>query len=123
MSGKTALIVDDSNLARMMTRKIFVTHFNDWTLLDAKDGNEALEKMKEITVHLALIDFNMPGMNGLELAEKIREINQDVPIVLVTANIQERMSQRAEAMGIGFIKKPIDQVKISEILASGKIES
>ncbi|MBF0369687.1 MAG: response regulator [Magnetococcales bacterium] len=116
MDKKTAMIVDDSSLARMMVRKIFATNFKEWNLIEAKNGDEALNKISEVSLDLALIDFNMPGMNGIELAEKLMTQKTDVVIHLVTANIQERMRMRAESMGIGFIKKPVSVDKIKTIL-------
>ncbi|MEO5377287.1 MAG: response regulator [Magnetococcus sp. DMHC-6] len=116
MNQKTALIVDDSSLARMLVRKLFSTNFKEWHLLEAKDGDEALLKLESTPIHLALIDFNMPGMDGLQLAEKILNRHPRLPTYLVTANIQERMKIRAESMGIGFVKKPVDQQKIKELI-------
>lgn len=116
MDKKKALIVDDSSLARMMVRKFFLDGFKDWDLLEAKDGQDALEKIGEQKLHLALIDFNMPGMNGIDLSEKLLEKQPGLAIHLVTANVQERMQLRAESMGIGFIKKPISQDKIIEAM-------
>lgn len=118
MDKKTALIVDDSSLARMMVKKIFGTEFQDWELLEAQNGAEALVKIAGVRLHLALIDFNMPGMNGIDLAEQIMGQQSNLPIYLVTANIQERMRLRAEAMGIGFIKKPVSQEKIAGLIAT-----
>ncbi|MBF0272483.1 MAG: response regulator [Magnetococcales bacterium] len=115
MDKKTVLIVDDSSLARMMVRKIFATKFTEWNLIEAKDGEEALN-LSDTPLHLALLDFNMPGMNGIELAEKLMVKHPRMAVYLVTANIQDRMHQRAESMGIGFIKKPIADGKIADIL-------
>ncbi|MBF0147429.1 MAG: response regulator [Magnetococcales bacterium] len=116
MEKKKALIVDDSSLARMMVRKFFTEGFKDWDLLEAKDALEALEKAEGLPLQLALVDFNMPGMNGIDLAEKLLEKQPGLSIHLVTANIQERMQLRAESIGIGFIKKPISQEKISDAM-------
>ncbi|MEO5332161.1 MAG: response regulator [Magnetococcus sp. YQC-5] len=116
MDSKTALIVDDSSLARMMVRKIFSTRFPEWRLVEAKDGEEALA-MDGIGPKIALLDFNMPGMNGIELAEKLMAKHPGLTVYLVTANIQERMQQKADSMGIGFIKKPIAEEKIVDLLA------
>ncbi|MBF0109488.1 MAG: response regulator [Magnetococcales bacterium] len=113
MTKMKALIVDDSSLARMMVRKIFADGFKDWELLEAKDGQEALEKTEGVALDLALVDFNMPGMNGIDLAERLLRKQPGLSIHLVTANIQERMQQRAESIGIGFIKKPVNQDKIT----------
>lgn len=113
MEKKKALIVDDSSLARMMVRKFFSDGFKDWELMEAKDAQDALEKTEGVFLHLALIDFNMPGMNGIDLSEKMLEKQPGLTIHLVTANIQESMQLRAESIGIGFIKKPIDLAKIN----------
>ncbi|MEO5339831.1 MAG: response regulator [Magnetococcus sp. MYC-9] len=115
MDQKTVLVVDDSSLARMMVRKIFSTRFPDWRLLEAKNGEEALA-MDGSGLQIAMVDFNMPGMNGIELAEKLMIQHPDMAVYLVTANIQERMQQKADSMGIGFIKKPVTEEKISDIL-------
>ncbi|MBF0184421.1 MAG: response regulator [Magnetococcales bacterium] len=115
MNKKRVLLVDDSSLARMMVRKIVTTRFPDWELVEAKDGAEALS-LAETTLHLALLDFNMPGMNGIELAEILMIKYPGVALYLVTANIQERMQQKADALGIGFIKKPIAENKLMEIM-------
>ena len=114
MGKKRALVVDDSSLALMMVRKIFTTRFPDWELIEARNGDEALQVGGE--VHMALLDFNMPGMNGIELAEKLMIKYPQVALYLVTANIQERMQQKADALGIGFIKKPISESKLLEIM-------
>ncbi|MBF0621406.1 MAG: response regulator [Magnetococcales bacterium] len=116
MSNQTAIIIDDSSLARMMVRKIFATSMADWTLLEAANGDEALALMADKSVDLALVDFNMPGMNGIDLAERMMETAPSMSIHLVTANIQERMRIRAESMGLGFIKKPINAAKVAEIM-------
>ncbi|MBF0098457.1 MAG: response regulator [Magnetococcales bacterium] len=114
MGKKRVLVVDDSSLALMMVRKIFASRFPDWEMIEAKNGDEALTVVGE--VHLALLDFNMPGMNGIELAEKLMIKYPGVALYLVTANIQERMQQKADAMGIGFVKKPISEHKLVEIM-------
>ncbi|MBF0144298.1 MAG: response regulator [Magnetococcales bacterium] len=123
METKIALVVDDSSLARMMVRKIFETHFRDWSLVEARDAGEALQRFEEMTLHLALVDFNMPGMNGLDLAEKMRGKHPGLPVHLVTANIQESMRERCEVAGIGFIEKPVDPGKLGVIMAGLAVTS
>ncbi|QWR77546.1 response regulator transcription factor [Candidatus Magnetomonas plexicatena] len=123
MSQKTILIVDDSSLARMMVKNIISQTFSDWAIVEAATGQDGLSHVKDRSVSLALIDFNMPGMNGIDLAAKLMELVPNISIHLVTANIQETMRQRAEAMGIGFIKKPVskdDIVRVIGALEGGK---
>lgn len=116
MSSKKAIIVDDSKLACLMVRKIFSASFKDWELLEATNGDDALAKTAGLSIQLALVDFNMPGMNGVDLAKELRAKQPELAIYLVTANVQEPMRQRAESEGLGFIAKPISSEKISELI-------
>ncbi len=119
MDQKIVLIVDDSSLARMMMKNIIIQSFPQWTILEAKNAEECLAHVKDNKVALALLDFNMPGMNGIDLAAELMDIQPDLSIHIVTANIQEKMKLRADAMGIGFIRKPVSLEKLSEAMAAG----
>jgi two-component system, chemotaxis family, chemotaxis protein CheY len=105
----TVLIVDDSRLSRMMIRTFITQAHPDWTIIEASNGQEALEKTAAQTVDLMTIDLNMPGMDGLTLATRLKHNHPAASITLVTANIQESVRQRAEAAGMGFIAKPITE--------------
>lgn len=116
MPQKAILIVDDSSLARMLLKNIVTQAFPHWLIVEAPNAEACLEKIKTQPVAAALLDFNMPGINGIDLAAKLMESDPKMSIHLVTANIQDMMRQRAEAMGIGFIKKPVSKDDIVKIL-------
>jgi two-component system, sensor histidine kinase and response regulator len=81
-------------------------------LLEARSGNEALEALLKHDIALALVDVNMPGMDGFELAELMRgsERTKHVPIIFLTATAPERkrMFQGYEAGAVDFLFKPVD---------------
>lgn len=81
-------------------------------LLRAKSGNEALELLLENEVALALVDVQMPGMNGFELAELMRgtERTRRVPIIFLTAGTTDRQRRFRgyEAGAVDFLQKPIE---------------
>lgn len=81
-------------------------------LIEARSGNEALEALLANDIALALLDVNMPGMDGFELAELMRgsERTRHVPIIFLTAAVQERgrVFQGYEAGAVDFLFKPID---------------
>ena len=108
----TVLIVDDSRLSRMMIRAFITQAHPDWTIIEAGNGQEALEKTATQTVDLMTIDLNMPGMDGLTLATQLQHNHPSAHITLVTANIQESVRHRAAAAGMGFIAKPITEESI-----------
>ena len=65
---------------------------------------------------MGIFDLNMPGMDGLELAQAIKSQQPDTRIALLTANVQDSIRERAEAMGVSFFRKPITEKVITEIL-------
>lgn len=82
-----------------------------------KDGGEALQSLVAHPVHLVISDYNMPGMDGLVLAGHLRERFPALPMGFLTANVQDALKKKAEALGCGFIPKPITTDKIRAFLA------
>ena len=117
--SQTVLVVDDSSLARMMMRTLMSKNFPDVTLLEAASGKDARLICDDQHVDIALLDYNMPGINGLDLALELMNSCPDMQMYLVTANVQEATRQRAEAAGLGFITKPVDAAQLEPILTRG----
>jgi CheY-like chemotaxis protein len=112
MSSNTILIVDDSRVSRMLIRAIITQADPQADIIEASTGHEALEKVKDINITMATLDLNMPGIDGLSLASELLAKFPQAKIGLLTANIQEMVRQKAEALGISFISKPITEEKI-----------
>ncbi|MET0429969.1 MAG: response regulator [Microvirga sp.] len=103
----TVLIVDDSKLARIVAAKALSALQPDWERVEAGNADEALAIVGERRIDLALIDFNMPGKDGLDLAADLRAGYPDMPIALITANIQDEVIARARAVNATFVGKPL----------------
>lgn len=103
----TILIVDDSKLARIVATKALTQLKPDWTRVEANSGAEALERFAEGDIDVVLIDFNMTGMDGLELATQLRAKDPKMPIAIITANIQDEVIARARALDATFVPKPV----------------
>lgn len=103
----TVLIVDDSKLARIVVAKAIAAAHPDWKKVEAGNADDALALLSQEKIDLAVIDFNMPGRNGLELAEEIRKIDATMPIALATANFQDEIIAQARTIDISFVAKPI----------------
>lgn len=103
------LIVDDSKLARIVVGKAVAALQPDWTRLEASNADEACALLAEKPVDVLILDFNMPGRNGLDLAEELRARFPDMPIALATANVQDEIVARARAAGAVFIPKPVSE--------------
>jgi CheY-like chemotaxis protein len=89
----------------------------DWQIIEAVDGEDALKKVEDAEIDWMTIDFNMPGMDGMELAEKLKSKFPDAHISLLTAHVQDATRKKAEALGIEFIGKPITEYKIISYVA------
>lgn len=107
--GTTVLIVDDSKLARIVVGKTIAALQPDWTRLEAGNADEAIAQFDAQKIDLAVLDFNMPGRDGLELAEELRARYPDMPIAVATANVQDEIIERARAAQATFIPKPVTE--------------
>ena len=117
MSDKIILIVDDSLISRMFMRKAVQGTFPQWNVLEASNGHDALSAVEGKQIDIALLDLNMPGgINGLALAKSLKDVYTNIQIALVTANIQSAVREKASALGVEFIAKPITEDKIVDFL-------
>lgn len=112
----TILIVDDSKLARIVMGKAVTALQPEWRKLEAGDADEALRTLEGDAVDVIVLDFNMPGRNGLELAEQLRARFPAMPIALATANVQDEVVSRAAQAGVTFVPKPVTEDGLQRFL-------
>lgn len=110
------LIVDDNRLPRIMERTILTKHFPDLTVHDAGTDEEALSLVEQHAIDLALLDINMPGLGGIELAKKIQTDHPVQHLCFISANIQKSSVEQAGALGAHFIAKPISEEKLIKLI-------
>jgi|SRR6185503_8952109 CheY-like chemotaxis protein len=115
------LIVDDSKLARMVMASAFRRIRPDWLLTEATNADEALNAIATGTVEIALIDFNMPGLDGLELVSRIRQRQPNLPIALVSANLQDEIIARARELNASFVAKPVTDEALGAFLSGAAL--
>ncbi|OJU09307.1 MAG: response regulator [Caulobacterales bacterium 68-7] len=118
----TVLIVDDSKLARIVVGKALVALQPEWKRLEAGNADDALALMTVEAVDVAIVDFNMPGRNGLELAEDIRKQFPTMLIALATANVQDEIIAQARALNATFVPKPITEEGLKGFLSGAALK-
>jgi two-component system, chemotaxis family, chemotaxis protein CheY len=105
------LIVDDSALTRRTLRQILESVGCEVT--EAEDGLSALEHYFLEKPEVVMLDLVMRGMYGLEVLQKLRELDADARIVVVSADIQSSSQEFARVAGAkAFINKPFDKAEI-----------
>ncbi|WP_336489624.1 response regulator [Methylobacterium nigriterrae] len=117
----TALIVDDSKLARLVVAKLLRQLKPDWDVAEAANAEAALALVEERQVDVALIDFNMPGKDGLELAATLRAARPAMPIAVVSANIQDEIIARARSVDATFLPKPLTDETLAGFLSGASL--
>jgi CheY-like chemotaxis protein len=115
------LIVDDSKLARMVMASAFRRIRPEWELVEATGADEALEVISSHEVDIALVDFNMPGIDGLELLARIRTTQPKMPMAVVSANMQNEIIARARELDAAFISKPLTDEALGAFLSGAAL--
>jgi DNA-binding NarL/FixJ family response regulator len=115
------LIVDDSKLARMALVKVLARSYPTWTRKEASNADEALQLQQEFAADVVLMDYNMPGRDGLTLAAELRQRNPAARLALISANQQHEIIEGAKAVGAVFLNKPVSEPELIDFL--GKPET
>ena len=105
MSGKKILICEDDIDCRQALKNILLKRGYEVSI--AVNGEESIEKVKELKPDLLLIDIRMPKLNGIEAVEEIRKFNTEIKIIFITAFESPQLSKEATKYNIyDYIVKP-----------------
>ena len=105
---RSVLIVEDSEFIADILQDIFREKGFEIAAVVSK-GDEILSTYERTKPDLISMDILMPGMDGLTAMEKIREAGDDVPIIVISALLQNRLKARAKELGaVDFVEKPFD---------------
>jgi DNA-binding NarL/FixJ family response regulator len=109
-SYSTVLIVDDDDAFRKVLQTLFDNRSGFDVCVEARNGVEAIDKAKSLSPSLAILDFSMPGMNGLLLAQKLKEIVPELPIFMLTADYDASFERKALSSGITAVFSKLDDL-------------
>lgn len=109
------LIVDDSGLARRLIRKILEEL--GYEVEDASDGAQALERYVLNRHDAVILDLLMHGMYGVEVLQKLKQLNPSLPVIVVSADIQRTTREQVkEAGAVAMVNKPVTREQLEEVL-------
>jgi two-component system cell cycle response regulator DivK len=108
MTGKILYVEDNLDNRNLVRRVLEVEGFS---MIDAKNAAQAMERLSQESIDLILMDINMPDMDGYALTAKIKSMPEYmmIPIIAMTANVMRGDRERSLEAGCdGYIQKPID---------------
>ncbi|HVP37790.1 MAG TPA: sigma-54 dependent transcriptional regulator [Candidatus Saccharimonadales bacterium] len=109
------LVVDDERIVRDALSKWFIE--DGFTVDSAEDGPAALRKLQERRWDLILLDIRMPGMDGMELQQRINEVDPSATVVFITAHATvDTAVQALKAGAFDYVTKPVDPDHLSHIV-------
>ncbi len=127
---KKVLIVDDTNVVRSFLERAFKPHKNEFEVLTAQNGKEAVDFITNFKVDLVITDIEMPVMDGFELLAHMNSNCPGIPVFVMTANGSPEIEERINALGsIKYFEKPMNIDTLTDCIfeelnagAKGKIE-
>lgn len=114
MSERKLLIVDDEEIIRNVFKTVLESE--KFEVFIAGDGKKAQDILSEHLIPVVFIDLMMPGMNGIDLCRKIKEINKDALCFAITGNILSlKLPEFKEAGFEDYLKKPVKMSRLVEL--------
>ncbi|MEK3764589.1 MULTISPECIES: response regulator [unclassified Solibacillus] len=113
MTMREILIVDDQRGIRLLLDELFkkegfITHL-------AANGYDALKIAKENAIDCVLLDMKIPGMDGLEILAHLKSENPDLPVIMMTAYVEQHMIDTATELGVTkYFSKPFNIFEIRD---------
>jgi two-component system, OmpR family, phosphate regulon response regulator PhoB len=111
------LLVDDESAIRTICRVNLET--DGMAVVEAMDGRDALERIRERRPELVLLDVMMPDVDGWEVAEQLAAVpeTREIPVVFLSARAAREDRQRAQELGaVGYIIKPFDPLRLGAVV-------
>ena len=115
--SKVIMTVDDSSSIRQMVN--FTLNEAGYTVVEAVDGQDALNKLNGTSVNMIITDLNMPNMDGITLIKNVRAsaATKFLPIVMLTTESQAEKKMQGKAAGAtGWIVKPFNQEQLLAVV-------
>src|SRR3979490_89151 len=115
MARPVVLVVDDDSGVRESFRLILEDHYD---VVDVPDGPSALDAVRASAVDLVLLDIRLPEMDGIEVLERLKAIDEGIEVILVTAVKTVRTAVAAMKLGaFDYLTKPFEEDELLAVIA------
>jgi CheY-like chemotaxis protein len=111
------LIVDDEAPICDLVKHILQTLRPGYNVMTVMDGKATLARLEQHIFDLVITDYQLPGMNGLEIAHCIGKRWPDIPIILISGKPPPNIREQVKALGLaGFLRKPFSPAQLVEMV-------
>ena len=115
---KEILVVEDEAIIRQGLKVLLEEVIGGFQVKEAKSGEEGLSFFYQRIPHLIITDIRMGGMDGLTFISKVRQVSEDVPIIILSGHSDFEYARTAMRNGItDYLLKPINRVELSETIS------
>jgi signal transduction histidine kinase/DNA-binding response OmpR family regulator len=117
--GPVLMVAEDNSVNLLLTKILLNRIYPNATIIEARNGKEAVELVKHNSIDLVLMDIQMPEMDGYEATKIIRasETGKEIPIIALTANAVHGEMERCISMGAnGYLTKPLNQSDLFDMV-------
>jgi CheY-like chemotaxis protein len=116
---RRVLLVDDSATMRSIVRKILTASRFRLEISEAEEGVDALKQVRSGTFDLVILDYHMPGLNGVETLSEIKRESPQVAVVMITSTPDQEITRKARVAGAAaLLKKPFYPSDLDAVLHS-----
>jgi len=113
--SRTILLADDSVTIQKVIELTFMDE--DWEVVAVGNGDEALEKLDEMTPDFVIADVHMPGASGYDVSKQSKSLRPEVPVLLLVSTFEPFDEDEAERSGCdAFLKKPFDSQELQRLV-------
>lgn len=109
---KSVLLVDDNPIIRRALHRVFDSQEDFDVCGEAENGQEAIEKARQLSPDLIVLDLSMPVMNGLDAARVLRTIVPAIPLILLSSFTDALPYEMAEAAGFSAVISKADSLSV-----------
>ncbi|KAF0819555.1 MULTISPECIES: response regulator transcription factor [Cytobacillus] len=116
---KNVLVVEDESIIRQGLKVLLEAISGEIQVWEAKSGEEGLMRVRQQIPHLIVTDIRMGGMDGLAFISKVRQVSENVPVIILSGHSDFEYARAALKYGVtDYLLKPVNRVELSTIITS-----
>ncbi|WP_436374023.1 response regulator transcription factor [Cytobacillus sp. BC1816] len=116
---KNVLVVEDELIIRQGLKVLLEAISREIHVWEAKSGEEGMMRVRQQIPHLIITDIRMGGMDGLAFISKVRQVSQDVPVIILSGHSDFEYARSALKYGVtDYLLKPVNRVELSKVITN-----